>query len=82
MTIYQIMKLYESLSPSNLQRYKGLGEMDPVELGESTMLGDRTLIRYTLEDAKEELEAIREYESNPKKILSLVGNVTRDDLID
>ena len=83
-TIYEIMKLYESVSPSSVQRYKGLGEMDYDELAESTLYpgSDRTLVRYTLEDVKEEIEAVREYESNPKKILGLVGNVTRDDLID
>ena len=83
-TIYEIMKLYESVSPSSVQRYKGLGEMDYDELAESTLYpgSDRTLVRYTLEDVKEEIEAVREYESNPKKILGLVDKVTRDDLID
>jgi hypothetical protein len=58
--------------------------MDSDELAESTLYpgSDRTLVRYNLEDIKEEIEAVREYESNPKKILGLVGNVTRDDLID
>jgi DNA gyrase subunit B len=83
-TIYEIMKLYESVTPSNISRYKGLGEMNKNELAESTLYpgSDRTLVRYTLEDIKEEIEAVREYESNPKKILGLVGNVTRDDLLD
>lgn len=83
-SLYEIMKLYESVSPSNVQRYKGLGEMDYDELAESTLYpgSDRTLIRYTLDDIKEEIEAVREYESNPKKILELVGNVSRDDLLD
>lgn len=83
-SIYQIMSLYDKVSPSNVQRYKGLGEMDQDELAESTLYpgSDRTLIRYTLQDAKEEIEAIREYESDSKKILSLVGNVSRDDLLD
>ena len=31
-------------------------------------------------DVKETIEAVREYESNPKKILGLIGTVTRDDL--
>ncbi len=82
-TIYEIMKLYDSASPSGIQRYKGLGEMNKKDLAESTLYpgSDRTLVRYTLEDVKEEIEAVREYESNPKKILGLVGNVTRTDLI-
>lgn len=83
-TIYEIMKLYESVTPSNISRYKGLGEMNKNELAESTLYpgSDRTLVRYTLDDIKEEIEAVREYESNPKKILELVGNVSRDDLLD
>lgn len=83
-SIYEIMKTYESMRPSNISRYKGLGEMNKDQLKESTIHPnyDRTLIRYTMEDAKEELEAIREYENNSKKILSLVKNVTRDELLD
>lgn len=83
-SIYQIMNLYNKVSPNSVQRYKGLGEMDSDELAESTLYpgSDRTLVRYTLQDAKEEIEAIREYESDSKKILSLVGNVSRDDLLD
>lgn len=83
-SIYQIMTIYNKVSPSSIQRYKGLGEMDEDELAESTLYpgSDRTLVRYTLQDAKEEIEAIREYESDSKKILSLVGNVSRDDLLD
>lgn len=83
-SIYQIMNLYDKISPSSIQRYKGLGEMDDDELAESTLYpgSDRTLIRYTMESAKEEIEIIREYESDSKKILSLVGKVTREELLD
>ena len=83
-SIYKIMNLYKSIAPISVQRYKGLGEMQDYELAESTLYpgSDRTLIRYTMEDAKETLEAIREYESDTKKILSLVGTVSREDLLD
>lgn len=83
-SLYEIMNIYESAMPSDVQRYKGLGEMNKDALAESTIHpnGDRTLIRYTLQSAKDEINAIREYESNSKKILELVGNVTRDDLLD
>ena len=83
-SLYEIMKIYDSSMPSSVQRYKGLGEMDKEELSESTLYpgSDRTLVRYTLNDAKEEIEAIRAYESDSKKILSLTGIVTRDDLLD
>jgi DNA gyrase/topoisomerase IV subunit B len=78
------MTLYEKTQPSSIQRYKGLGEMDDVDLAQSTLYpgSDRTLIRYTMEDAKETLEAIREYESDSKKIITLVKNVNRNDLLE
>ena len=78
------MKAYTSVTPSGIKRYKGLGEMSKEQLAESTLLAnkDRTLIRYTMEDAKECLQAIREYESDKRKILDLVKEVTRDDLMD
>lgn len=83
-TIYQIMKTYNSVTPTGIKRYKGLGEMSKEQLAESTLLStkDRTLIRYTMDDARECLQAIREYESNTRKILDLVQEVTRDDLMD
>lgn len=83
-TIYDIMTLYDKVTPGSVQRYKGLGEMDADELAESTLspTGNRTLIRYTLSSAKEEIETIRQFESDPKKILGLVGKVTREDLLD
>lgn len=83
-SLYQIMNLYDNATPSNVQRYKGLGEMDKEELAESTLYpgSNRTLVRYTMQDAKETLEAIREYESDSKKILSLVGEINREDLLD
>lgn len=83
-SIYTIMSMYKSISPANVQRYKGLGEMPPGELSESTLYpgSDRTLVRYTMEDAKDTIETIREYESDMKKILGLVGTVTREDLLD
>ena len=81
-SIYEIMKAYESIRPTNISRFKGLGEMNKEQLRDSTIHPDydRTLVQYTLEDVKEELEAIREYENNTKKILSLVKTVTRDEL--
>ena len=83
-SILDIMNTYKTTEPARVQRYKGLGEMDFRDLAESTIdaTKDRTLIRYTMQDAKEEIEAIREYESNTKKILTLAGTITREDLLD
>ena len=44
--------------------------------------GDRTLIRYTLEDIKEATSIIRSYESDFSQLFKFVGNVTRQDLMD
>jgi len=82
-TIFDIMTLYEKATPKNVKRYKGLGEMNKQDLAESTLdPSTRTLIQYTMESAKEDIEFIREYESDPKKILTHVGSVTREDLLD
>ena len=79
--IYDIMKSFEDAQPNGLYRYKGLGEMDAKQLAESTLdINNRTLIRYTLEDAKAEINAIREYESDLSKLFKYT--VKRQDLID
>lgn len=82
-SLYDIMKVYNSTIPNGLQRYKGLGEMPREQLAESTLLPEnRTLIQYTLEDAKSLLKDIREYESDTKKILATIKSINRDDLVE
>ena len=81
MTLYGLMSLFDEELPNNLTRYKGLGEQDDDQLAVSTLHpdGDRTLIRYTIEDAKREIEAIRYYDSN-KYDLVKGAQVTRFDI--
>jgi len=83
-TIYDIMKAFDNSAPSHIQRYKGLGEMSSDQIAVSTLRpdADRTLIRYTLADAKEELAVIREFESDRSKLLNFVGTVKRSDLME
>lgn len=70
-SLYKLMLEYKRLKPKNITRYKGLGEMDPEELAESTISPTtaRTLVRYTMEDAKEQIERIRYINSNKSELL-------------
>jgi DNA gyrase subunit B len=74
LSLYGLMKVYESYTPPAVQRYKGLGEMNPFELKESTLHPsfDRTLIRYTSDDIEKEINRIREIESDKGILLKNV----------
>lgn len=80
-SIYTLMCKFDSTIPSGLTRYKGLGEQDPKELGISALRpdGDRVLIRYTIESAKEEIERLRKIDSNMASLLRDV-KITKVDL--
>ena len=82
-SIYELMKLYEKTNPKEIQRYKGLGEMGAQKLRESVLHPDfnRTLIRITIDDIKEEIDSIRVYESDKKLLLKKIGTVSRSDLL-
>jgi len=80
-SLYQLMTVYSSMQPSNITRYKGLGEQDAVELGDSALRpdSDRTLIRYTMESAKAEIEIMRTIDSNKAVLLKDI-HITKDDI--
>lgn len=62
-TLYDVMSLFESIAPSSIQRYKGLGEMNGEQLFKSTLdpsdKGGRVLIKYTIEDVEYEIDKLR-----------------------
>lgn len=80
--IYDLMNLFDRETPPNIERYKGLGEMDGTKLFQSTMNPEnRTLIQYTMDNAVDELNQIRYYENNLYELVSDV-KVNRFDIMD
>lgn len=70
-TLYELMSEFHKFVPSSVQRYKGLGEMNDVELKISTLHPDfnRTLLRYTAKDMESEIAEIRRIDSNLNSLL-------------
>lgn len=70
-SIYNLMCKFDAMVPSGLTRYKGLGEQDPEQLAVSALRpdGDRTLVRYTLESARDEIETLRRVDSSMASLL-------------
>lgn len=78
-TMYTVIRALDKALP-NIKRFKGLGEQNANELRESTMdPNTRTLIRYTTESAKEEIENIRYVDSNRSMLLNGI-KITRQDI--
>lgn len=81
-SMYNVVNLFNKTSPDKLYRYKGLGEMTQEQLFDSTMdPNKRTLIQYTVNNAKEELEQIRYYENNMNELLIGLDNLSRSDIL-
>lgn len=80
-SMYTLMCKFDAMIPSGLTRYKGLGEQNPTQLGVSALRpdGDRTLIRYTMESAKEEVETLRRIDSSMGSLLRDV-KITKADI--
>ena len=81
-TLYGLMSLFNEFEPKNLTRYKGLGEMPPDMLGQSTIIPGmgRTLKQYTIEDCKKELKYITELQ-NDKSVFTRGIKVRKEDII-
>ena len=70
-SLYRVMSEFNRFMPPKLDRFKGLGEMDPSMLGPSTLRpdGDRLLVQYTFENFEKELEEMRYINSNKDLLL-------------
>jgi len=80
--LYDLMYLFDTMQPSNIERYKGLGEMNGPKLFDSTLNPEnRTLIQYTVEDVMKTLEEIRYYESHMNELIQGI-KVSRFDIMD
>lgn len=80
-SLYNLMCKFDAMVPSGLTRYKGLGEQDPEQLGVSALRpdGDRTLVQYTLESAKDEIDTLRRVDSSMASLLREV-KITKADI--
>lgn len=81
-SLYDVMIAFDKYTPSNISRYKGLGEMPPELLGKSTIIPGmgRTLYRYTMEDAKKELEYLGTLQGDKGQFIQ-GAKVTREDIV-
>ena len=81
-TLLGLMNLFSKFEPKNITRYKGLGEMPPKMLGESTVIPGmgRTLKRYTIGDCKKELKYITELQSDKSAFISGI-KVRKEDIV-
>ena len=58
--LYELLKLFQDSEPKNIERAKGLGSLEAVEIGISTLdPKNRKLLRYTCTDIQKEIEEMR-----------------------
>lgn len=58
--LYEMLDIYTQSEPKNIERAKGIGALNPYELGYSTLdPKNRKLLRYTTTDIIQELETMR-----------------------
>ena len=79
MTIGEFLDLTTKYVPKILQRYKGLGEMDAMDLWKTTMdPRERVLIRLTMEDLEKEIDTFNKLHGGKSKDIArrkeMVGN--------
>jgi len=84
MSIGELLTLCEKFQPEIEMRYKGLGELDPAKLRETTLdPNNRILIKLTLEDLEAELTKFRILhgdDSEERKKLMAHFKINREDL--
>ena len=81
-SLYQLMTLFDKSAPSNIQRYKGLGEMNGPKLYDSTLDPEnRSLVRYNMDNAIETIEKMKYYNNNMRELLNEI-KVSRFDVMD
>lgn len=58
--LYEILKVYRNSEPKNIERAKGLGLLNDVEIGKSTLSPqNRMLLRYSAKDIEKEIQEMR-----------------------
>lgn len=84
LTIGDLMTLCQKFQPEIITRYKGLGELDPVQLKQTTLdPNNRLLIKLTLKDLEEEVKKFRVLHgdsSEERKELMAHFKINREDL--
>lgn len=81
-TMYGLISTFNSFQPSNVSYYKGLGEMLPQDLSESTILPGhgRTLKQYTVNDVKKELKYFTDIQSDKSQFIQGI-KVRKEDIV-